>query len=79
MSFRKVLFVEEKGFLLKKYNLRLELPYENIDNIALKNNQLEITDWKNTKHICKTEDVNILKIKKNLELLVQQALPKTIA
>ena len=79
MSFRKVLFFEEKGFLRKKYDLRLDLPYENIDNIALKKNQLVITDSENLKHICTSRNVNLLTIRNNLNLLVQQIQPKIIA
>ena len=79
MSFRKVLFFEEKGFLSKKYDLRLDLPYENIDNIALKKNQLVITDSENLKHICTSRYVNLLTIRNNLNFLVQQVLSKIIA
>ena len=79
MSFRKLLFVEEKGFLRKKYDLRLDLPYENIDNIVLERNQLVITDSENIKHICTTEHVNISKINKSLTLLIEQIQPKILA
>ena len=78
MSFRKLLFVEERGFLRKKYNLLLDLPYENIDNIALERNQLVITDSENRKHICTTEHVNISKINESLTLLIEQIQPKIL-
>ncbi len=79
MSFRKLLFIKEKGFLRKKYDLRLDLPYENIDNIVLERNQLVITDSENIKHICTTEHVNISKINKSLTLLIEQIQPKILA
>jgi len=79
MSFRKLLFVEERGFLRKQYNLLLDLLYENIDNIALERDQLVITDSENLKHICTSRYVNLLTIRNNLNLLVQQIQPKILA
>lgn len=79
MSFRKLLFIKEKGFLHKKYNILLDLPYENIDNLTLEKNQLVIIDSEKIKHICTTEHVNISKINKSLTLLIEQIQPKILA
>jgi hypothetical protein len=44
LSQRKVLFLEEKGFISKHYDVILDIPYEHIDEITVKGHALFITE-----------------------------------
>lgn len=56
MSNRRLLFVQEKGFLRKTYNSVLDIPYEKINKIVHEGHyQLTITEVGGRKHNIKTE------------------------
>jgi hypothetical protein len=51
LSGKKFQFVNEEGFLRKSYDLTLDLPYEQIDTVTLKEKYiLEIMDKNGKKH-----------------------------
>ena len=51
MSNKKLLFIEEKGFLHKTHNIILEIPYEKIREIAIVDPyKLAITDVEGKRH-----------------------------
>jgi DNA-directed RNA polymerase subunit RPC12/RpoP len=51
MSKKKLLFVSEKGFINKEYNLLLEIPYDKIDEVKKESDyKLELRDEEDTEH-----------------------------
>jgi len=70
MSNRKLLFVHEKGFMKKTYDLTLDLPYGKIGKINPHGKyELEITDTDGVKHSFKAMGLNISIVEKSLEEL----------
>jgi hypothetical protein len=77
LSQRKLIFVEEKGFLKKTYNVILDLPYEHIDRVAGESYYTLFFEAENNRHIVKT-DVSVLKIVTEIrELKAAHVLPKS--
>ena len=69
MSNKKLVFVNEEGFVRKTYDLILDLPYKKIGKINPNGKyELEITEVDGMKHIFKTE-FNISYVEKSLEKL----------
>lgn len=71
MSKSKVLFVEEKGFFSKSYNILVDLPYEKISKISLENNQLVLTMTAGANYKFTSSDVQVSIIEKALNELVK--------
>ncbi len=73
MSNKKLLFVEEKGFLSKTYNLVLEIPYKKVSEVNVERNQLVLGDGGGKNHNIAPIEVYALKIESNLKDLMESA------
>jgi hypothetical protein len=70
MSDKKLMFIQEEGFLRKHYELILDLPYEKIRKISHKGNyELDFIDVDGIKHDFKIYEINIKHVEKNLKEL----------
>jgi hypothetical protein len=54
LSQRKLLFVEERGFLSQSYDVILDLPYEHIDEITVHGDTLEFIEAEDGRHTVKS-------------------------
>jgi len=71
LSKNKLLFIEEKGFLRKKYTLALEIPYNKIGNITVENSTRLSISEDGKKHSFTSIDVPSSEIVENLEELIK--------
>ena len=72
MSSRKLLFLEEEGFIRVKYSKALELPYSNILKINVTPNLMVIidSDKKEFNFTIRRTDISLQKIGKGLQKLI---------
>jgi hypothetical protein len=74
MSSKKLLFVHESGFLTKKYDFTLDLPYENIVNVErIGRNKLILTEAEDRKHNFVTYDAPLSRIENDLKEFIESA------
>lgn len=74
MSGKKLLFVHESGFLSKKYDLTLDLPYKKIVNVErVGRNKLILTEDEDRKHDFVSYEVPISRIEQNLKDFIESA------
>lgn len=79
MSNKKLVFVQESGFLSKKVEVRLDLPYEKIANIEkVGKHKLVLTGAGDEKHSFEGREVPMLSVESSLrELIKASKKPKT--
>ena len=67
MSKKKLLFIHEEGFLHKKFDVALELPYDKIGKVWHEGEyELDLTEKDGKKHVLKTPEVPVKNIEKYL-------------
>ena len=79
MSNKKLVFVQESGFLSKKVEVRLDLPYEKIANIEkVGKHKLVLTGAGDEKHSFEGREVPMSSVENSLrELIKASKKPKT--
>lgn len=72
MSNKKLVFVHESGFLSKRYEVPLDLPYEKIANIEkVGSNKLVLTGAADEKHSFVGRDVPLSRVEGSLRELIE--------
>jgi hypothetical protein len=71
LSRRKMLFLHEKGFIHKNYDVILDIPYEKVGEIVPEDRyHLEIVDVEGRKHELRSQDIPVSAIEKGLKSLM---------
>jgi hypothetical protein len=65
LSKKKVLFLEQRGFLKKASAMTLDIPYETIENVVIKGDRLSLIDTDGSNHVLLTDYA--LNVKKKLD------------
>ncbi len=77
MSKKRLLFIEEKGFLQKRYSSTLDLPYQKITEInAGDSRELTIVEEGGKKHIFTSFDISSLLVEADLKNLMGRTMIK---
>ncbi|MDH5201622.1 MAG: hypothetical protein OEW93_12095 [Candidatus Bathyarchaeota archaeon] len=72
MSNKKLLFMQESGFLSKKYDFPLDLPYDRIREIKPESrNKLVLADAEDRKHSFVTYDMPVSRVEQSLRKLIE--------
>ncbi|MDQ1280000.1 MAG: hypothetical protein QG670_1262 [Thermoproteota archaeon] len=71
MSKKRLLFIEEKGFLQKRYYLILDVPYEKITGITAEDSrELTIVEVGDKKHSFTSFDISSLLVEADIKNLI---------
>jgi hypothetical protein len=72
MSNKKLLFMQESGFLSKKYDFPLDLPYDRIREIKPEGrNKLVLAEAEDRKHSFVTYDMPVSRVEQSLRELIE--------
>jgi hypothetical protein len=72
MSNKKLLFMQESGFLSKKYDFPLDLPYDRIREIKPEGrNKLVLAETEDRKHSFVTYDMPVSRVEQSLRELIE--------
>ena len=73
MSNKKLMFIHEEGFLSKKYDLVLDVPYDKINKINQEGRyELDLTETDGKKPYFENYDIGVSIIEKNLKELMSK-------
>jgi len=80
LSNKKIMFVEVAGFLKKRHNLILDLPYGEMYDISQTNKyELNFSDLKGKKHVFQNLYFHASRIEENLELFMNLTKTKQVS